>query len=142
MKHGMSDQTRNYLQAFWTLIDEILNAVLFLLIGIEVIAIAYDAAHLFLGVLAIPIVLAARAAAVGLPLALLSRVVPFTKGAFPVLVWGGLRGGISIALALSLPEGPIKETVLTATYVVVVFSVVVQGATVGLLARRVVAGAE
>ena len=74
--------------------------------------------------------------------AVISRFAPFTKSAFPILVWGGLRGGISIALALSLPDGPIKATVLTATYVVVVFSVVVQGATVGVLARRVVAGAE
>ena len=141
-RFAMSEATREHVTRFWSLLDEILNAVLFLLIGIEVIAIAYDAAHLFLGVVAIPIVLAARAAAVGLPLALLSRLTPFTRGAYPILVWGGLRGGISIALALSLPEGPVKETVLTATYVVVVFSVVVQGATVGLLARRVVAGAE
>jgi CPA1 family monovalent cation:H+ antiporter len=141
-RFAMSERTREHVTRFWSLLDEVLNAVLFLLIGLEVIAIAFDAAHLLLGAVAIAVVLAARAAAVGLPLALLARVAPFTKGAYPVLVWGGLRGGISIALALSLPEGPIKETVLTATYVVVVFSVVVQGATVGLLARRVVAGAE
>ncbi len=139
---AMSEATREHVTRFWSLLDEVLNAVLFLLIGLEVIAIAFDAAHLLLGAVAIAIVLAARAAAVGLPIAVLSRIAPFTRGAFPILVWGGLRGGISIALALSLPEGPIKETVLTATYVVVVFSVVVQGATVGLLARRVVAGAE
>ncbi len=72
----------------------------------------------------------------------LSRFAPFTRGAFPILVRGGLRGGISFALALSLPEGPVKETVLTATYVVVVFSVVVQGATVGAAARRLVGDAE
>ena len=139
---AMSEATREHVTRFWSLIDEVLNAVLFLLIGIEVIAIAFDAAHLLLGAVAIAVVLAARTAAVGLPVAVLSRFAPFTRGAFPILVWGGLRGGISIALALSLPEGPIKETVLTATYVVVVFSVVVQGATVGLLAKRVVAGAE
>ncbi|MDH3596354.1 MAG: sodium:proton antiporter [Rhodospirillales bacterium] len=140
-RFAMSERTREHVTRFWSLLDEILNAVLFLLIGLEVIAIALDAGHLLLGALAIAIVLAARAAAVGLPLAVLSRLTPFTRGAYPILVWGGLRGGISIALALSLPEGPIKATVLTATYVVVVFSVVVQGATVGILARRVVAGA-
>ncbi len=141
-RFAMSERTREHVTRFWSLLDEVLNAVLFLLIGLEVIAIALDAGHLLLGALAIAIVLAARAAAVGLPLALLSRLTPFTRGAYPILVWGGLRGGISIALALSLPEGAIKATVLTATYVVVVFSVVVQGATVGLLAKRVVAGAE
>ena len=141
-RFAMSERTREHVTRFWSLLDEILNAVLFLLIGLEVIAIALDAGHLLLGAVAIAVVLAARAAAVGLPLAVLSRLTPFTRGAYPILVWGGLRGGISIALALSLPEGPIKATVLTATYVVVVFSVVVQGATVGLLARRVVAGAE
>ena len=140
-RFAMSERTREHVTRFWSLLDEVLNAVLFLLIGLEVIAIALDAGHLLLGALAIAIVLAARAAAVGLPLAVLSRLTPFTRGAYPILVWGGLRGGISIALALSLPEGPIKATVLTATYVVVVFSVVVQGATVGILARRVVAGA-
>ncbi len=141
-RFAMSERTREHVTRFWSLLDEVLNAVLFLLIGLEVIAIALDAGHLLLGALAIAIVLAARAAAVGLPLAVLSRLTPFTRGAYPILVWGGLRGGISIALALSLPEGAVKATVLTATYVVVVFSVVVQGATVGLLARRVVAGAE
>jgi CPA1 family monovalent cation:H+ antiporter len=140
-RFAMSERTREHVTRFWSLLDEVLNSVLFLLIGLEVIAIALDAGHLLLGTLSIAVVLAARALAVGLPIAVLSRFAPFTQGAFPVLVWGGLRGGISIALALSLPDGPIKATILTATYVVVVFSVVVQGATVGVLARRVVAGA-
>jgi CPA1 family monovalent cation:H+ antiporter len=141
-RFAMSERTREHVTRFWSLLDEVLNSVLFLLIGLEVIAVALDAGHLLLGAVAIVIVLVARVAAVGLPIAVRSRFAPFTKGAFPILVWGGLRGGISIALALSLPEGAIKETVLTATYVVVVFSVVVQGATVGVLARRVVAGAS
>jgi CPA1 family monovalent cation:H+ antiporter len=141
-RFAMSERTREHVTRFWSLLDEVLNSVLFLLIGLEVIAIALEAAPLLLGLASIAVVLAARAVAVGLPIAVLSRFAPFTKGAFPVLVWGGLRGGISIALALSLPDGPIKATILTATYVVVVFSVVVQGATVGAMARRVVAGAE
>jgi CPA1 family monovalent cation:H+ antiporter len=140
-RYAMSETTRRHVTQFWSLLDEALNSILFLLIGLEVIAIALDAGHLLIGLVSIAVVLGARAVSVGLPLAAIARFAPFTKGAFPILVWGGLRGGISIALALSLPEGPVKETVLTATYVVVVFSVVVQGATVGLLARRVVAGA-
>ena len=138
VRFAMSEQTREHVTRFWSLIDEILNSVLFLLIGLEVVAIATDVGHLLIGVVSIGLVLAARAASVGLPMLLMSRFSPFTKGAFPILVWGGLRGGISIALALSLPEGPIKETILTATYVVVVFSVIVQGATVGTAAKRFV----
>lgn len=141
-KYAMSDQTRLHLTSFWSLIDEVLNAVLFLLIGLEVIAIAADAPHLAVGLGSILVVLAARAIAVGVPMNVLKRFQPFTPGAFPLLVWGGLRGGISIALALSLPPGPLKATILTATYVVVVFSVVVQGSTVGMTARRFVGKAE
>jgi len=138
---AMSERTREHVLQFWSLVDEILNSVLFLLIGLEVIAIAVQGAYLVAGVTAIALVLGARAVAVGLPMAALSRFSPFTRGAYPVMVWGGLRGGISIALALALPEGPMKELVLTATYVVVVFSVIVQGATVGKVARRVLSGA-
>ncbi len=135
---AMSENTRDHVTTFWSLLDEVLNSVLFLLIGLEVVAIVVDPAHLLIGALSIVVVLAARAAAVGLPMAVLARFAPFTKGAFPILVWGGLRGGISIALALSLPAGPIKETILTATYLVVIFSVIVQGATVGRAAKRFV----
>ena len=84
----------------------------------------------------------ARAVAVGLPMLLLMRFLPFTRGAFPVLVWGGLRGGISIALALTLPDVGLRDLILSATYVVVVFSVVIQGATVGAAARRFVGDPE
>ena len=132
---AMSANTRQRLEGFWSLLDEVLNSVLFLLIGLEVLAIALDPTHLSIGLAAIVIVILARVASVGLPLALLSPFRDFTPGAFPLLVWGGLRGGISIALALSLPPGPIKETILTATYVVVIFSVIVQGTTVGKAAK-------
>ena len=80
--------------------------------------------------------------AVGLAMLLMRRVLPFTRGAFPLLVWGGLRGGISIALALTLPDGPLRDLILSATYVVVVFSVVIQGATVAAAARRFVGDPE
>lgn len=132
---AMSERTREHLNNFWALLDEILNSVLFLLIGLEIVAIAQDAGHLLLGVLSIFLVLAARCVGVGVPMILMSRIADFTRGAYPILVWGGLRGGISIALALSLPDSPIRETILTATYVIVVFSVVVQGATVGKVAK-------
>ncbi len=132
----MSDLTREYLLSFWSLIDEILNSVLFLLIGLEVIAIASSGLHLLAGLLAIPLVLAARALSVAVPLGLMSRFRAFIPGTYPMLVWGGLRGGISIALALTLPSGDVQALLLTVTYVVVVFSVAVQGTTVGLAARR------
>ena len=137
-RFAMSDRTREHLTSFWSLVDEILNSVLFLLIGMEIAVIVFDAGFLFSGLLAIPLVLFARFLAVGLPFAALRRFTPFTSGALPVLVWGGLRGGISIALALSLPDGPMKDLILTATYVVVIFSVVVQGATMGMAARTFV----
>jgi CPA1 family monovalent cation:H+ antiporter len=137
---AMSDVTRDYIHKFWSLIDEILNSVLFLLIGLEVVTVAMRWDLLALGLLTIPIVLAARAGSVGAPLSVLSLISPIMKGTFPMLLWGGLRGGISIALALSLPFGPEKDVILTATYVVVIFSVIVQGATVGAAAKRFVGG--
>jgi CPA1 family monovalent cation:H+ antiporter len=139
---AMSETTRQHLLGFWSLIDEILNSVLFLLIGLEVVAVAIEASFLVAGLISIGLVLFARAVSVGLPMVVLSRFLPFTRGAFPMLVWGGLRGGISIALALTLPDGPLRDLILSATYVVVVFSVVIQGATVGAAARRFVGDPE
>jgi CPA1 family monovalent cation:H+ antiporter len=133
---AMSDKTREHLLSFWSLLDEILNSVLFLIIGLEVVAIAISGDRLLAGLLAIPMVLAARAISVGLPLGAMARVRAFMPGTYPMLVWGGLRGGISIALALTLPPGDLQALLLTVTYVVVVFSVAVQGTTVGLAARR------
>jgi CPA1 family monovalent cation:H+ antiporter len=142
MEFAMSDRTRDHINKFWSLIDEILNSVLFLLIGLEVVAIAFDARHLLVGLASVAVVLLARLISIGLPTALLSRVLGLTPGSLPLMVWGGLRGGISIALALSLPFGGVKDTILTATYVVVVFSVVVQGSTISAVARRFTAVGE
>lgn len=139
---AMSETTRRHLLGFWSLIDEILNSVLFLLIGLEVVAVAIEVSYVVAGLVSIALVLVARAVAVGLPMVLLMRFLPFTRGAFPILVWGGLRGGISIALALTLPDGPLRDLILSATYVVVVFSVVIQGATVGAAARHFVGDPE
>ena len=135
-KHGMSDQTRNYLQAFWTLIDEILNAVLFLLIGIEVFAIQFEQDFMIAGVLAIGLALTARLAAVAVPILMLRFIRDYPRDVIPIMTWGGLKGGISVALALSLPDNEWKPLILTVTYMIVVFSIIVQGLTIAPLARR------
>ena len=136
-KHGMSEQTRDYVDAFWKMIDEILNAVLFLLIGFEVFAIAFEADYLVSGVFAIALALVARLSAVAVPVLVLKPFREFSRGVIPIMTWGGLKGGISVALALSLPDSEWKPLILTATYVVVIFSIVVQGLTVAPLANRV-----
>ncbi len=138
---AMSPKTQEHLHNFWTLIDEILNAILFLLIGLEVIVLGFHVPHLIAGALAIPLVLFARWISVGASIALLRPFRTFTKGSIAVLTWGGLRGGISVALALSLPATAEKPVILAATFVVVIFSVVVQGLTIERLIRRVVPGA-
>ena len=133
---GMSEKTRDHVHKFWSLVDEIMNSALFLLIGFEVFALSISGNVVILMVIAIPLVLAARFISVATPLTLLSLNREFTKGAIPVLTWGGLRGGISVALALSLPESAIKDTILTVTYGVVIFSIVVQGLTVKAVVKK------
>jgi len=128
--HAMSDTTRDYLLKFWALIDDVLNAVLFLLIGLEVVTIPADARLIVLGLAAIPLVLAGRAVSVLAPLAAMRPFLSLGSLAPVTLIWGGLRGGISVALALGLPEGPARGFALPATYVVVLFSVIVQGGTI------------
>jgi CPA1 family monovalent cation:H+ antiporter len=127
---AMSDTTRDYLLKFWALLDELLNAVLFLLIGLEVIAISHDPRFIIAGAASIPLVLCARILAVGAPLAAMRRVLHLGPLAMPILIWGGLRGGISVALALSLPDSPPRTAILAVTYIVVLFSVIVQGGSV------------
>jgi CPA1 family monovalent cation:H+ antiporter len=132
---GMSDETRGQLDTFWELVDEILNAVLFVLTGFELIRLSVREHPLMLGMLAIPVVLCARALSVGFFILALGRVGRFERGAWTVLTWGGLRGGISVALALGLPESREREVIVLVTYVVVVFSILVQGLSVGKAAR-------
>lgn len=133
---AMSDKTRKHLDTFWELIDEILNAVLFVLIGLEVVVLAFSRSYLWAALLAIPIVLGARLLGVGLPISVFRLRRTFLPYTVRVMVWGGLRGGISIALALSLPVSPERDLIIAMTYGVVVFSVLVQGLTVGRVARR------
>jgi CPA1 family monovalent cation:H+ antiporter len=138
VKYAMSDETRDYVLTFWTLIDEILNSVLFLLIGLEVLVVAQGNGHFWVALLAIPVTLFARTLSVSIPIAILSRWQTFTTGAVPVLIWGGLRGGIAVALALSLPDNEYKAAILNITYGVVLFSIIVQGLTVKPLVKRMV----
>jgi CPA1 family monovalent cation:H+ antiporter len=136
---AMSDRTREHLDTFWELVDEILNAVLFVLIGLEVVVLPLRGLYVLAGIGAIPIVLAARLISVGLPVTLFRTWRAFTPHTVKIMTWGGLRGGISVALALSLPAGPARDLLLTVTYVVVTFSILVQGLSIPPLLRRAVA---
>lgn len=136
MARAMSDTTRDYLVKFWELIDEILNAVLFLLIGLEVVLITGQPRLLVFGLAAIPLGLLARWLSVSVPLTLLRSRIDLGRLAVPTLVWGGLRGGISIALALSLPASPSRTPIVAATFMIVLFSVIIQGGSVGWLIGR------
>lgn len=134
---AMSPTTREHLDTFWELIDEVLNSVLFVLLGLEVLALTFTGAHLLSGLALVPVVLLARLAAVAAPVGLMRAFAPVPPYTVRLLCWGGLRGGLSVAMALSVPAAaPEREWMITATYVVVAFSVLVQGTTVGGLMRR------
>lgn len=132
---GMTKSSRDHVDSFWELIDEVLNAVLFVMIGFELLLVELDPMFLLAGAMAIPLVLVVRFTCVGLTVAALSRIREFHRGTVGLMTWGGIRGGISIALALSIPASAERELLLMATYTVVVFSILVQGLTVGRMAR-------
>ncbi len=132
---AMSDRTREHLDAFWELMDEILNAVLFLLIGLEVLVLTFKGSYLIAGLIMIPVVLIARFVSVGLPVTLMRPFKVFSPDTVKIMTWGGLRGGISVALALSIPSFPGREALLAVTYIIVVFSILVQGLTIDRLVK-------
>lgn len=134
---AMSASTREHLDTFWKLIDEILNAILFLLIGLEVLILVYHIEYFLAALAIIPIALLSRFIAVSIPIQLLKQVREFSPGVTRLMTWGGLRGGISVALALSLPIGIEREVILAVTYAVVIFSILVQGLTLGSLVKHV-----
>ena len=138
---AMSDTTRHHVDLFWELLDEILNAVLFVLLGLEIVLVALDRGTLLAGVVAVLVALLARLLAVGLPVGLLPRWFKLPAGAWKVLTWGGLRGGISVALVLALPASEARDLLLTMTYAVVVFSILVQGLSIRAVTRRAFAAA-
>ena len=137
---AMSALTRDRLDDFWELVDEFLNAMLFVLIGIEVVIVEFTGASAVAGMLVIPVVLLARFVSAGATLAFIGIRTPTERGALPILTWSGLRGGISVALALSLPASAARSTLVTMTYIVVCFSILVQGLTVQWVVGRVLRG--
>jgi len=130
---AMSDTVREHLDTFWELVDEILNAVLFVIIGLEVLVLTFTREYFIAGLVLIPILLLARFVSVGWPVLIMRLFRTFSPDVIKILTWGGLRGGISVALALSLPPGKNREVILAITYMMVVFSIIVQGLTIGKL---------
>jgi CPA1 family monovalent cation:H+ antiporter len=135
-KVAMSETTIDYLNKFWELVDEILNAILFLFIGFELLLIPELASYWQIGLIGIVVVLLARFVSIWIPAFVIPFKEKFSKETIRLLVWGGLRGGVSIALALSIEEGPYKNLLLSVTYFIVVFSITVQGLTIGRVANR------
>lgn len=137
-KHAMSHETVERIDLFWELVDEVLNVVLFLMIGFLVLVVPIEMNVFLVGVAAIPLTLMARAVGVGATVAALRKRRTFSPGVVSILTWGGLRGGISVALALSYAAGhEERQPVVLMTYVVVVFSIVVQGLTIGRVVRKI-----
>lgn len=134
----LPESTQEHLRRFWRLMDGILNSILFVLIGLEVVRVNFSAGIVSAALLTILITLVARALSVAAPLTLLRGALELPRGSSWLLTWAGLRGGVSVALALSLPPTPEREAVLALTYAVVVFSILGQGLTIGRVARRVV----
>lgn len=135
-KHAMSDRTRESVDDFWELIDEILNVILFALIGLEMLIMPFDSQWAMAALPMIALVVLVRVVSVGLPIQIIRLKRELAPHLVKILVWGGLRGGISVALALSLPAGPARDLILFLTYIVVVFSIIVQGLTLGPLIQR------
>jgi CPA1 family monovalent cation:H+ antiporter len=140
-ENAMSEQTKANVDTFWELIDEILNAILFLLIGLEIFILDFSTPVIVAGLLLIPISLIVRYISTAAAVALLRKHKEFTPGVIKILTWGGIRGGISVALALAIPKeaGDARAHILVATYIIVIFSISVQGLTLKSLISRTLA---
>lgn len=134
---AMSEITESYVDKFWELIDILLNTILFVLIGMEILVLTFETEYVIAGLIAIPVVLLCRYLSLLLPISLFKKKLDFVPKTNLIMTWGGLRGGISIALALGLTEAMQRDLFLVITYVVVVFSILVQGLTVGKLVKKV-----
>lgn len=132
----LSDTTRKYVDMFWEMIDEILNALLFVLIGLEMLVISFKGSYVGIGFIAIPVVLLARLISVGIPISLMRLGRSFIPNTIKILTWGGLRGGLSVALALSLHEDMSRDLIVSITYLVVSFSILVQGLTIKMMVKK------
>jgi CPA1 family monovalent cation:H+ antiporter len=135
-KTAMSETTRDYHDKFWELIDEFLNAILFVLIGLQIVIIPFSAVYISIGVLAIIILLVCRYLSLSVPILFLKDKKLYNGRTALIMTWGGLRGGLSVALTLSLPESDYKAAIVSITYVIVVFSILVQGLTTGGLVKK------
>ncbi|TDH28529.1 sodium:proton antiporter [Segetibacter sp. 3557_3] len=133
---AMSEETNDYVHKFWEMIDEIMNAILFVLIGLELLIIPFELSFLYVGLVSILIILLARFLSLTIPSSIFRFSYEFPKSTYLIMTWGGLRGGISIALALSLTDGMQRNLIVSVTYIVVLFSIIVQGLTLGKLVNR------
>lgn len=133
---AMSEETNDYVHKFWEMVDEIFNAILFVLIGLELMIVPFELSFLFVGLIAILIIILARLLSLIVPSYIFRFKYEFPKSTFILMTWGGLRGGISIALALSLTEGMHRNLIVSVTYIVVLFSIIVQGLSLERVVKR------
>lgn len=134
--YGMSEKSREHLDIFWEILDEILNAILFTLIGLEILVLSFSMDYLLLSILVIPLALLGRFLSIGLPVIILKKFRTFSDNTVKIMTWGGLRGGLAIALAISLPESKEKNLIIVMTYAIVVFSILFQGLTMKYLLKK------
>lgn len=138
--NNMGPKSRESLYTFWEIIDEVLNTVLFVMLGVVLLLLPNDISHMFLGIVAIAVVLFGRWISVAIPVSILKNWYYFSPRSIRILTWGGLRGGLSVAMALTLPESVYRDYIMIMTYAVVVFSIIIQGTTIKKLAGEYKAG--
>jgi NhaP-type Na+/H+ and K+/H+ antiporters len=134
---AMSNTTEDYVSKFWEVVDVILNAVLFILIAFVIVIIEFKMVYVYAGLITIVIALLSRWGVIYLPKVIFPKIANITNKEVKLIVWGGLRGGLSIALVLSLPDSEAKKIILIITYICVLFSIIVQGLTIDRLAKKV-----